>query len=73
MRADAREAVALEQSRNGGRLLAAVLQDQPAAFMQMRRRGVGDCRQGLEPRGTDAQRDRRLRCSFSSAGSAAAT
>jgi len=63
-----------EQSRNGGRLLAAVLQDQPAAFMQMRRRGVGDCRQGLEPRGTDAQRDRQAPPAvFSSAGSAAAT
>src|SRR5580700_611965 len=60
MRADLGEAVTLEQSCDVRGLIAAVLQYQPAVGVEMRRRGTGYRGQGFQPRGSAAERERRL-------------
>src|ERR1700722_12650778 len=60
MRADLGEAVTLEQLCDVRRLIAAVLENQPALVPEMRRRGSGNRRQGLEPRGPATEGERGL-------------
>src|ERR1700728_5456525 len=64
MRANLREAVSFHHSSDVRRLIAAVLQNQPAVLMQMRRRTPDYGRQGFEARGPVAESEGRFRGQF---------